>query len=151
MEKDILFKKATFGGFDKEDVMNYIAKITDEFQAYKNQTIVTVDKLREKIDALEKEKNELQEKYDNLCEEMNGIQEKTEESAPEAAVSITSSLTGSNAMAVSNVIGSNLFNMLMVIGIAALLSNLLMEKSVLKKDLPFLVAITLLFAIFIFS
>ena len=71
-------------------------------------------------------------------------------SAPEAAVSITASLTGSNAMAVSNVIGSNLFNMLMVIGIAALLSNLLMEKSVLKKDLPFLVAITLLFAIFIF-
>lgn len=71
-------------------------------------------------------------------------------SAPEAAVSITSSLTGSNAMAVSNVIGSNLFNMLMVIGVAALLSELLMEKKVLKKDLPFLVGITLLFAIFIF-
>ncbi len=71
-------------------------------------------------------------------------------SAPEAAVSITSSLTGSNAMAVSNVIGSNLFNMLMVIGIAALMSNLLMEKSVLEKDLPFLVGITILFAIFIF-
>lgn len=70
-------------------------------------------------------------------------------SAPEAAVSITSSLTGSNAMAVSNVIGSNLFNMLMVIGISALLSNLLMEKSVLEKDLPFLVGITLLWAIFI--
>ena len=63
-------------------------------------------------------------------------------SAPEAAVSITSSLTGSNAMAVSNVIGSNLFNILMVIGIAALLSELLMEKSVLEKDLPFLVGIT---------
>ena len=71
-------------------------------------------------------------------------------SAPEAAVSITSSLTGSNAMAISNVIGSNLFNMLMVIGIAALLSNLLMEKSVLQKDLPFLVGITALWAIFIF-
>ena len=70
-------------------------------------------------------------------------------SAPEAAVSITSSLTGSNAMAVSNVIGSNLFNMLMVIGIAALMSNLLMEKSVLEKDLPFLVGITALWAIFI--
>ena len=70
-------------------------------------------------------------------------------SAPEAAVSITSSLTGSNAMAVSNVIGSNLFNMLMVIGIAALISNLTMEKSVLEKDLPFLVGITLLWAIFI--
>ena len=70
-------------------------------------------------------------------------------SAPEAAVSITSSLTGSNAMAVSNVIGSNLFNMLMVIGVAALLSDLLMEKSVLNKDLPFLVGITLLLAVFI--
>lgn len=70
-------------------------------------------------------------------------------SAPEAAVSITSSLTGSNAMAVSNVIGSNLFNMLMVIGISALLGDLLMEKSVLDKDLPFLVGITLLWAVFI--
>ena len=70
-------------------------------------------------------------------------------SAPEAAVSITSSLTGSNALAVSNVIGSNLFNMLMVIGIAALLSELLMEKQVLEKDLPFLVGITILWAIFI--
>ncbi|WP_296893512.1 calcium/sodium antiporter [uncultured Methanobrevibacter sp.] len=70
-------------------------------------------------------------------------------SAPEAAVSITSSLAGSNAMAVSNVIGSNLFNILMVIGICALLGDLLMEKSVLNKDLPFLVGITLLLAIFI--
>ena len=71
-------------------------------------------------------------------------------SAPEAAVSITSSLTGNNAMAVSNVIGSNLFNMLMVIGVAAILGELLMEKSVLEKDLPFLVGITVLFAVFIF-
>ncbi|WP_292601903.1 calcium/sodium antiporter [Methanobrevibacter sp. UBA212] len=70
-------------------------------------------------------------------------------SAPEAAVSITSSLTGSNALAVSNVIGSNMFNILMVIGIAALLGELVMEKQVLEKDLPFLVGITLLWAIFI--
>ena len=70
-------------------------------------------------------------------------------SAPEAAVSITSSLTGSNAMAVSNIIGSNMFNILMIIGIAALLSELLMEKQVLERDLPFLVGITILWAIFI--
>ena len=70
-------------------------------------------------------------------------------SAPEAAVSITSSITGNNAMAVSNVIGSNMFNLLMVIGVSALLSELLMEKSVLDQDLPFLVGITLLFAAFI--
>ena len=71
-------------------------------------------------------------------------------SAPEAAVSITSSLTGSNAMAVSNVIGSNMFNLLTVIGICALLGDLLMEKSTLNKDLPFLVGITLLVAAFTF-
>ncbi len=71
-------------------------------------------------------------------------------SAPEAAVSITSSLAGNNAMAVSNVIGSNMFNLLMVIGIAALFGDLLMEKSVLNKDLPFLVLITILLAVFIF-
>lgn len=70
-------------------------------------------------------------------------------SAPEAAVSITSAITGNNAMAVSNVIGSNLFNILMVIGISALLGELLMEKDVLNKDLPFLVGITVLFAAFI--
>lgn len=70
-------------------------------------------------------------------------------SAPEAAVSITSSLTGSNALAVSNVIGSNMFNLLLVIGLAALLSELTMEKSVLNKDLPFLVGITVLFAAFL--
>lgn len=70
-------------------------------------------------------------------------------SAPEAAVSITSSITGNNAMAVSNVIGSNMFNLLMVIGVSALLSELLMEKSVLDQDLPFLVGITVLFAAFI--
>lgn len=70
-------------------------------------------------------------------------------STPEAAVSITSSLTGSNAMAISNVIGSNLFNILMIIGIAALLSELLMEKDVLNFDLPFLVGITILWTVFI--
>ena len=31
MENDIIFKKANFGGFDREDVMNYISAITDEF------------------------------------------------------------------------------------------------------------------------
>ena len=70
-------------------------------------------------------------------------------SAPEAAVSITSSLSGNNAMAVSNVIGSNMFNLLMVIGVSAVLKELLMEKSVLNNDLPFLVGITILFAAFI--
>lgn len=63
-------------------------------------------------------------------------------SAPEAAVSITSSLAGSNELAVSNVIGSNLFNMLLIIGLCALLNELKIGHDVLGKDLPFLVIIT---------
>ena len=65
-------------------------------------------------------------------------------SAPEAAVSIASSLAGSNSIAIGNIVGSNLFNILFIIGITALLSELKVEKSVLKQDLPFLICITLL-------
>lgn len=68
-------------------------------------------------------------------------------SAPEAAVSITSSLTGSNAMAVSNVIGSNMFNLLMIIGLCALISELPLEKDVLDRDLWVLLAVTAVFCI----
>lgn len=49
-------------------------------------------------------------------------------SAPEAAVSIISSINGNNAMAVSNIIGSNIFNILIIIGVGTLLGDLLMEK-----------------------
>ena len=44
-------------------------------------------------------------------------------SAPEAAVSVSSALTGSNAIAVSNVIGSNIFNLLAVIGVTAIINK----------------------------
>ena len=70
-------------------------------------------------------------------------------SAPEAAVSITSSLTGSNALAVSNVIGSNLFNILLIIGLCALLNELEIDQNVVSKDLPFLVIITVILSAFI--
>ena len=70
-------------------------------------------------------------------------------SAPEAAVSITSSLTGSNALAVSNVIGSNLFNILLIIGLCALLNELEIDQNVVSKDLPFLVIITAILSAFI--
>lgn len=68
-------------------------------------------------------------------------------SAPEAAVSITSSLTGSNAMAVSNVIGSNMFNFLMIIGICALLKELQLEKEVITRDLLVLLIVTVAFSL----
>ena len=60
-------------------------------------------------------------------------------SAPEAAVSITSSLIGQNDMSVANVVGSNIFNILMVLGISSLISKLPVSVNTIKKDTPFLI------------
>lgn len=57
-------------------------------------------------------------------------------SLPELAVSTTASLAGNNAIAVSNVVGSNLFNLIVVCGACALFSPLAIKKDVLKKDFP---------------
>lgn len=56
--------------------------------------------------------------------------------APEAAISISASLGGSNAVALGNIIGSNLFNMLMVIGITSLVLPLSAEKDIVRRDMP---------------
>ena len=60
-------------------------------------------------------------------------------SAPELAVSITSALNGQNGIAVGNVVGSNIFNTLMVVGVAAMIYPLTVKKSVLFKEFPFTV------------
>lgn len=57
-------------------------------------------------------------------------------SAPEAAVSITAGLAGSNEIAVSNVVGSNIFNMLVVVGACALIKPFELDKGILKRDFP---------------
>lgn len=57
-------------------------------------------------------------------------------SAPEAAVSITAAVTGQNGIAVGNVIGSNLFNLLMVLGACALIKPCPVEPSVLRSEYP---------------
>ena len=69
-------------------------------------------------------------------------------SAPEAAVSISSSLIGQNDMSVANVVGSNLFNILVVLGLSAIISKLPVSKNTIKKDTPFLIAICILTFIF---
>lgn len=72
-------------------------------------------------------------------------------SAPEAAVSITSALTHSNEIAVSNIIGSNIFNMLVVIGVTTLIYKIQVEDSSLKVDFPVLMVSCLLLLIFIIT
>lgn len=57
-------------------------------------------------------------------------------SAPECAVSVAASLKGSNSMAISNVIGSNFFNLLVVCGVCALFKTLPIQRSTLKTEFP---------------
>ena len=63
-------------------------------------------------------------------------------SMPEASVSITAALKGQNSLAVSNVLGSNMFNLLIVLGCSALMRPLRATDSVLKKEFPFSIFIT---------
>lgn len=72
-------------------------------------------------------------------------------SAPELAVSISSAMKGSNGLAVSNVIGSNLFNLLMVLGVCAAISPIMVNDNVIKRDYPISIAAMALFAVFILN
>lgn len=58
-------------------------------------------------------------------------------SAPEAAVSITSALQGQNNIAIGNIVGSNIFNLLFVVGISAFIYPLKVKKSIIVKEFPF--------------
>lgn len=70
-------------------------------------------------------------------------------SAPEAAVSIVAALKGSNAIAVSNIVGSNIFNLLVVIGCSALVGTVGLNPKIIKRDYPFLIFISLLISLFV--
>ena len=63
-------------------------------------------------------------------------------SMPEAAVSISASLTGSNSISLGNVIGSNIFNLLMVVGVSSLILPIATDKDILKRDMPINIGIT---------
>ncbi|MCT4508882.1 MAG: calcium/sodium antiporter [Tepidibacter sp.] len=58
-------------------------------------------------------------------------------SAPEAAVSINAAIKGSNEIALGNVVGSNLFNFLLVIGISSIINPMKVQKSTILKEFPF--------------
>ena len=61
-------------------------------------------------------------------------------SLPELSVSVTASLAGSNQLAIGNVVGSNIFNLMVVLGSCALFSALEVADDTIKKDFPFSVA-----------
>ncbi len=57
-------------------------------------------------------------------------------SLPETAVSVSASLTGNNELAVSNVVGSNIFNLMVVIGVCAMLATVNVAKETITRDIP---------------
>ncbi len=65
-------------------------------------------------------------------------------SAPEMAVSVTAAISGKNAIALSNVLGSNLFNLLIVAGACAVVIPLMVNREIIRRDLPFSAGLTVL-------
>ena len=65
-------------------------------------------------------------------------------SAPELFVSIVSALKGTSDMAVGNVVGSNIMNTMLIVGVAAMVAPMTISKTTVKKDLPFTVAASML-------
>ena len=69
-------------------------------------------------------------------------------SAPELAVSMTAALKGSNDIALGNVVGSNIFNTLVVLGASAAITPVIVQKAIIKVDYPISLFITVLLGIF---
>ena len=65
-------------------------------------------------------------------------------STPEMVVSFMSSFQGKADMAIGNIVGSNIFNTLMILGVTALISPLVITASNLKRDIPINIAVTIL-------
>ena len=69
-------------------------------------------------------------------------------SAPEAAVSITAALKDSAGIAVGNIVGSNILNVLIILGLTACVATLSVAKSTIRIELPYMIAISLLLLLF---
>lgn len=65
-------------------------------------------------------------------------------SMPEAAVSISAVIKGNADITIGNVVGSNILNILIILGLSAVITSLSMEKSTIKYELPFLTLISIL-------
>lgn len=65
-------------------------------------------------------------------------------SAPEAAISITSSLSGNVDLAVGNIIGSNIMNILLILGITGCIARLKVNNNTYRYEIPFVMIITLI-------
>lgn len=64
-------------------------------------------------------------------------------SAPEAAVSITSAMKGNAGITIGNVVGSNILNVLVILGLTAVITRVAVQRSTVRYEIPFMLIITL--------
>lgn len=67
-------------------------------------------------------------------------------SAPEAAVSITSALKGSAEITIGNVVGSNILNVFIILGLTAVVRSIAVQSSTIKYEIPLTIGVTVLLA-----
>ncbi len=69
-------------------------------------------------------------------------------SAPEVAVSVGSAIHGNSDIAIGNVVGSNIFNVLFILGVSALITPLVVHAQILRQEVPIMIASSLLLLAF---
>ncbi len=68
-------------------------------------------------------------------------------SAPEMAVSVGSALAGSPDLAIGNVVGSNIANVLLILGISALITPLLVDEQIIRQEIPIMIGASALLVV----
>ncbi|CAM5281330.1 calcium/sodium antiporter [Thauera mechernichensis] len=68
-------------------------------------------------------------------------------SAPEMAVSVGSALSGSPDLAIGNVVGSNIANILLILGISALITPLLVDEQIIRQEIPIMIGASVLLVV----
>lgn len=72
-------------------------------------------------------------------------------SLPETAVSISASIAGTNSLAISNVSGSNIFNLMVVVGLCAIMQKIEVDSDTIKRDIPISLLAAVLMLVFAFT
>ena len=70
-------------------------------------------------------------------------------SAPELVVSVLASLSGHNELAIANIIGSNIANVFLILGVSALFTPLFVKRQTVMKEIPFAILAIVLFSVFV--
>lgn len=68
-------------------------------------------------------------------------------SAPEMAVSVDAALSGSADLAIGNVVGSNICNVLLILGISALITPLLVDEQIIRQEIPIMIGVSALLVV----